>query len=63
MSHVLAGDIGGTKTDFGDLFGLRVGRMSHSTKPRCIAQTTPSLQALVKEFLKQVKTPVERGLF
>jgi len=59
---LLAGDIGGTKTDLA-IFSVEGGPHSPLTQTQAHSADYPSLQAPVAEFLKQVKTPVERACF
>src|SRR5262245_57175374 len=59
---LLAGDIGGTKTDLA-IFSVEGGPHSPLTQTQVHSADYPSLQALVTEFLKKVKTPVERACF
>jgi len=59
---LLAGDIGGTKTDLA-IFSVEAGPHSPLTQSEVHSADYPSLQALVTEFLKQAKTPVERACF
>jgi glucokinase len=59
---LLAGDIGGTKTDLA-IFSVEAGPHSPLTQTEVHSADYPSLQALVTEFLKQAKTPVERACF
>ncbi len=59
---LLAGDIGGTKTDLA-IFSVEGGPHSPVTQTQVHSADYPSLQALVKEFLEKAKTPVERACF
>lgn len=59
---VLAGDIGGTKTDLA-IFSVESGPHEPLTQTEVHSADYPSLQALVREFLESVKTPVERACF
>src|SRR5262245_49250548 len=59
---LLAGDIGGTKTDLA-IFSIEGGPHEPLTQAEVHSADYPSLQALVSEFLKKVKTPVERACF
>ncbi len=59
---LLAGDIGGTKTDLA-IFSVEGGPHSPLTQTQVHSADYPSLQALVMEFLKEAKTPVERACF
>src|SRR5262252_608289 len=59
---LLAGDIGGTKTDLA-IFSVEGGPHSPLALTQMHSADYPSLQALVKEFLRNVKTPVERACF
>ena len=59
---LLAGDIGGTKTDLG-IFSVEGGPHSPLNQTQVHSADYPSLQALVTEFLEFVKTPVERACF
>src|SRR5215510_1622183 len=59
---LLAGDIGGTKTDLA-IFSVEGGPHSPLNQTQVHSADYPSLQALVTEFLEDVKTPVERACF
>ena len=59
---LLAGDIGGTKTDLA-IFSVERGPHSPLAQSQVHSADYPSLQALVKEFLEKAKTPVERACF
>ena len=59
---LLAGDIGGTKTDLG-IFSIEGGPHSPLNQTQVHSADYPSLQALVTEFLGDAKTPVERACF
>jgi glucokinase len=59
---LLAGDIGGTKTDLA-IFSVERGPHSPITQTQVHSADYPSLQVLVKEFLEKAKTPVERACF
>src|SRR5262249_29614906 len=59
---LLAGDIGGTKTALA-IYSREAGPHSPLTQAERHSADYPSLQALVKEFLLQVKMPVERACF
>ena len=59
---LLAGDIGGTKTDLA-IFSVEGGPHSPLTQTQVHSADYASLQALVTEFLKEAKTPVERACF
>jgi len=59
---LLAGDIGGTKTDLA-IFSVESGPYSPLNQTQVHSADYPSLQALVTEFLKQSKTRVERACF
>jgi glucokinase len=59
---LLAGDIGGTKTDLA-IYSVEAGPHSPLIQTEVHSADYPSLQALVTEFLKQAKTPVERACF
>jgi len=59
---LLAGDIGGTKTDLA-IFSVERGPHSPITQAQVHSADYPSLQALVKEFLEKAKTTVERACF
>jgi glucokinase len=62
MGMLLAGDIGGTKTDLA-IFSDETGPHSPLVQDEMPSGDYPSLQALVAEFLKKVKIPVERACF
>src|ERR1041385_4245952 len=59
---LLAGDIGGTKTDLA-IYSVEGGPHEPLSQTEVHSADYPSLQALVKEFLAKVKTPVERACF
>jgi glucokinase len=59
---LLAGDVGGTKTDLA-VFSREAGPHSPLTQAQMRSADYPSLQALVTEFLLKVKMPVERACF
>lgn len=59
---LLAGDIGGTKTDLA-IFSAEGGPHSPLTQAQLHSADYPSLQALVKDFLTIAKVPVERACF
>jgi glucokinase len=59
---LLAGDIGGTKTDLA-IFSAEAGPHSPLAQSRVRSADYPSLQAIVKEFLAGTKKPVDRACF
>jgi glucokinase len=59
---LLAGDIGGTKTDLA-LFSIEAGPHSPLFEAQLHSADYPSLQAIVREFLGKVKKPVDRACF
>src|SRR6266478_1467452 len=59
---LLAGDIGGTKTDLA-IFSHEAGPHSPLAQGEVHSAVYPSLQVLVTEFLKKVKMPVETACF
>jgi len=59
---LLAGDIGGTKTDLA-IFSVERGPHAPITQTQVHSADYPSLQVLVNEFLEKAKTPVERACF
>jgi glucokinase len=59
---LLAGDIGGTKTDLA-IFSREAGPHAPLVQGEVHSADYPSLQALVTEFLKKVQMPVERACF
>jgi glucokinase len=59
---LLAGDIGGTKTDLA-VYSDDAGPHAPLLQAEVHSADYPSLQALVGEFLKTVKTPVDRACF
>lgn len=59
---LLAGDIGGTKTDLA-IFSVAGGPHAPLNQTQVHSADYPSLQALVTEFLEDAKTPVERACF
>src|SRR5688572_16947213 len=62
MAMLLAGDVGGTKTDLA-VYSLEAGPYSPLTQAELPSADYPSLQALVAEFLSHVKIPIERASF
>src|SRR5947208_7914896 len=62
MAMLIAGDIGGTKTDLA-IFTQEGGPHSPLVQEEVHSAAYPSLQALVTEFLKKVEIPVERACF
>jgi len=59
---LLAGDVGGTKTDLA-VYSRQAGPHSPLTQAEMHSADYPSLQALVKEFLLKVEMPVTRACF
>ena len=59
---LLAGDIGGTKTDLA-IFSSEAGPHAPLTQARVHSSNYPSLQAIVKEFAGQAKRPIDRACF
>src|SRR5215470_18645529 len=59
---LLAGDIGGTKTDLA-IFSNEAGPHAPLVRAEVHSADYPSLQALVGEFLTKVNLPVERACF
>lgn len=59
---LLAGDIGGTKTDLA-IFSVEGGPHAPLNQTQVHSADYSSLQALVTEFLEDAKTPVERACF
>ena len=59
---LVAGDIGGTKTDLA-IFSSKAGPLAPIAQERVHSTDYPSLQAIVKEFLRKAKTPVDRACF
>ncbi|HEX6729246.1 MAG TPA: glucokinase [Pyrinomonadaceae bacterium] len=59
---LLAGDVGGTKTDLA-IYSLEAGPYSPLTQAKMPSADYPSLQALVTDFLSHVKIPIERASF
>jgi glucokinase len=62
MGMLLAGDIGGTKTDLA-IFSPQAGPHSPLVQAEVFSADYPSLQALAAEFLKSVRVPVESACF
>jgi glucokinase len=58
---LLAGDIGGTKTDLA-IFSKEAGAHSPLVHEKVYSAYYPSLQALVAEFLTKWKMPVDRAV-
>src|SRR5258705_2810441 len=59
---LIAGDIGGTKTDLA-IYTREAGPHSPLVQEEVHSADYPSLQALVTEFVDKVKIPVERACF
>src|SRR5258705_6980748 len=59
---LLAGDIGGTKTDLA-IFSVEAGPHSPLNQAQVHSADYPSLQALVTEFLRDARISVERACF
>ena len=59
---LLAGDIGGTKTDLA-IFSSEAGPHTPLAQARVHSADYPSLQAIAKEFLEKAKKPVDRACF
>jgi glucokinase len=59
---LVAGDIGGTKTDLA-IFSSEDGPHAPLLQARVHSADYPSLQAIVKEFLAKTKKPVDRACF
>ena len=59
---LLAGDIGGTKTDLA-IFSKEAGPHSPLVQAKVHSGDYPSLHGMVIEFLTKVKMPVERACF
>ena len=59
---LLAGDIGGTKTDLA-VYSVERGPRSPITQATFPSASYPSLEALVREFLGQVRVPVAEASF
>jgi glucokinase len=59
---LIAGDIGGTKTDLA-IFSNEAGPHSPLAQTRVHSADYSSLEAMVKEFLAKVKKPVDRACF
>ena len=59
---LLAGDIGGTKTNLA-VFSPEAGPRAPLAEARFPSADYPSLEALVREFLSQVDVKVERASF
>lgn len=59
---LIAGDIGGTKTDLA-IFSSEAGPHAPLVQERVHSADYPSLQAIVKEFLAKTKKPVDRACF
>jgi len=59
---LIAGDIGGTKTDLA-IFSNQGGPHAPLAEARFHSADYPSLQAIVKEFLAKTKKPVDRACF
>src|SRR5271170_3600113 len=59
---LIAGDIGGTKTDLA-IFSSEAGPHEPLAEDRVHSADYPSLQAMAKEFLAKVEKPVDRACF
>jgi glucokinase len=59
---LIAGDIGGTKTDLA-IFSSEAGPHSPLAQTKVRSAEYPSLQAIVKEFLAKAEKPVDRACF
>jgi glucokinase len=59
---LIAGDIGGTKTDLA-IFSIEAGPQSPLARTKVHSADYPSLQIIVKEFLAKAKMPVDRACF
>jgi glucokinase len=59
---LLAGDIGGTKTDLA-IYSAEAGPHSPLAETEVHSADYPSLQAIVTEFLFKVKMPVDGACF
>lgn len=59
---LIAGDIGGTKTDLA-IFSSEAGPHAPVEQAKMHSADYPSLQAMVKEFLAKAKKPVDRACF
>jgi glucokinase len=59
---LIAGDIGGTKTDLA-IFSGEAGPHAPIAEQKVHSADYPSLQAIAKEFLAKAKKPVERACF
>jgi glucokinase len=59
---LLAGDIGGTKTDLA-IYSVEAGPHSPLAELEVHSADYPGLQAIVTEFLSKVKMPVDRACF
>ena len=59
---LIAGDIGGTKTDLA-IFSSEAGPLAPLAEDRVHSADYPSLQAMAKEFLAKAKKPVDRACF
>src|SRR5512138_1373033 len=62
MQMLLAGDIGGTKTDLA-IFSHEAGPHAPLVETQVHSADYPSFQALAAEFLKKADMPVERACF
>ncbi len=59
---LIAGDIGGTKTDLA-IFSSEAGPLTPLAQAKVPSADYPNLQAIVKEFLAKEKKPVDRACF
>lgn len=59
---LVAGDIGGTKTDLA-IFSVEAGPHAPLVEAKVHSADYPSLQAIVKEFLARAQKPVDRACF
>src|SRR5215470_4210675 len=59
---LIAGDIGGTKTDLA-IFSTETGPFVPLAQAKVHSADYPSLQAIITDFLAKEKTPVDRACF
>src|SRR2546421_8581626 len=62
MTMLLAGDIGGTKTNLA-IYSAETGARKPLAEATFPSTLYPSLEALVRTFLSQTKLPVDRASF
>ena len=62
MGVLLAGDIGGTKTDLA-LFSADAGPRAPIVQAEFASRNYPDLQAIIREFVAKHPSPIEHACF